>query len=238
MVYNGVLMIEEEAHLAKTFSNAMGRVYLWMSGGLAVTAIVAMLVAASEGLAAAIFGNWFTAVGLFVAQMALVTAIATRIDKLAPDTALRLFFVYSGLMGVTLSVVFLTYHLGAIWMAFGATSATFAAMAMVGLTTKKDLASWGPALLAALFGLIIASVSNWFLKSGFLEWVVSFAGVLIFMGLTVHDSQAIKTMTAKALAEGDTQTAARVGVLGALNLYLNFLNIFLYLLSFMGRNED
>lgn len=237
MVYDNAIIIRERVRLAQTFNTAMTRVYLWMAGGLAVTALVAMLVAQSENLAAAVFGTPFLVWGVVLAQLGLVMVISGRIHKLAPATARRLFFVYSGTVGITLSGVFLTYQLGAIWQAFGATAATFGAMSAVGLTTKKDLTAWGSVLLAALFGLIIASVSNWFLRSGTLEWIVSLAGILVFMGLTAHDSQAIKAMTAQALDEGDGQIVERVGVLGALTLYLNFLNIFLYLLNFFGRDE-
>jgi FtsH-binding integral membrane protein len=175
---------------------------------------------------------------MVLAQLGLVVVISGRINRLAPATARRLFFLYSGTVGITLSAVFLTYQLGTIWLAFSTTAATFGAMSLVGLTTRKDLSGWGSVLLAALFGMIIASVSNWFLQSSALEWIVSFTGLLVFMGLTAHDSQTIKAMTAKALAEGDVQTAERVGILGALTLYLNFLNIFLYLLNFLGRDES
>ena len=237
MAHNGVLTIQEEGLLEKAFNDAMARVYLWMAGGLLLTAIVAMLMAQSESISAAVFGRWYIYIGLFVAQVILVVTISGGIDKLAPATALALFFLYSGLMGITLSVVFLVHDLGTIGLAFCGTCATFTAMSIVGLTTKKDLTGWGHILLASLFGLIITSVANWFLQSSVLVWVVSLAGVLIFIGLTVYDSKNIKTMTSEALTDGDALAVNRIGVLGALTIYLDFVNMFLFILSFLGEGE-
>jgi hypothetical protein len=236
-----------EARLANTLAEAMARVYLWMAAGLGVTAVVAILVAQSDGIVAAVFGRWYVDLGLIVAQLALVVAISGNIWRLAPGTALSLFFLYSALMGLTLSVVFLVFDLGTIGRAFGVTAVPFTAMAIIGLTTKKDLTGVGPLLLASLFGLIVAGSVNFFFQSGVLEWIVSFAGVVVFMGLTAHDSQAIKAMTAEALADGDEQVVGftpsdlhsyvvgRVGVLGALNLYLDFLNLLLFILRILGE---
>ena len=237
MAQNGVLTIQDERLLEKTFSDAMARVYLWMAGGLLVTAVVAMLVAQSESITAAVFGRWYIYIGLFVAQVILVVTISGGINKLAPATALGLFFLYSGLMGLTLSVVLLVHDLGTIGQALGGTCATFTAMSIVGLTTKKDLTGWGPILLASLFGLIIASLANWFFQSSVLAWVVSLAGVLIFMGLTVYDSKEIKTMTSEALGDGDALAVKSIGVLGALTLYLDFVNMFLFILSLLGEGD-
>ncbi|MBI4312515.1 MAG: Bax inhibitor-1/YccA family protein [Chloroflexi bacterium] len=223
--------------LARTFHDAMARVYLWMAAGLGVTAIVSMFVAQSEGIAEAVFGSPWTMWGLFGAQLVLVLTISGRIDRLAPGVALGLFFLYSGLVGVTLSTVFLNFSLGAVATAFVAASATFGAMAIVGLTTRKDLTRSGPLLMMALLGLIVAMVVNGFLHSSTLEWIVSLAGVAAFMGLTAHDSQAIKGMTGAALAEGNEAVVSRVGVLGALNLYLDLLNMFLFVLNLLGGDD-
>jgi len=129
------------------------------------------------------------------------------------------------------------YELGTIGLAFGATASVFAGLSIVGLTTKKDLTRLGPILFAALFGLIAASIANWFLQSSLLDWVVSFAGVIIFMGLTVYDSKKIKEMTSEALIQGDTLVVRRIGIMGALKLYLDFLNMFLFLLRFVGGRK-
>ncbi|MBI4202528.1 MAG: Bax inhibitor-1/YccA family protein [Chloroflexi bacterium] len=238
MSYKGDLVVREEALLATTFSAAMARVYQWMAAGLGVTAVAAMLVAQSEGIVAAVFGSPWTMMGLFGAQMVLVMTISGRIHSLAPATALGLFFLYSALMGVSLSTVFLVFDLGTIGVAFVATASTFGAMTIVGLTTKKDLTGAGPLFMMALIGLIVAIVANTFLQSSALGWLVSLVGVAVFMGLTAHDAQAIKTMTAQTLAEGDEMVAARVGVLGALSLYLDFLNLFLQILNLLGDGAD
>lgn len=220
--------------LANTFIDAMARVYLWMTGGLLITAVVAAGVAGSDELIFTLTSNPILFWGIILGQFGLVLGISALINKIAPMTALALFFLYSGLMGVMLSVILLNYDLGTIGIAFGVTSGTFAGLSIVGLTTKKDLTRLGPLLMAALFGLIIASVANWFMQSGALEWLISYAGVLIFMGLTLYQTKKIKTMTFEALANGDAQAVNRIGVMGALQLYLSFINLFLFILRIVG----
>ena len=229
--------VPSQAEINSAFTAAMGRVYLWMTGGLALTAVVAMSIAANPALQERVFGNGWTVIGLIVGQLGLVWLISGAIDKLAPAAALGLFFLYSALVGFTLSIIFGFYSLGSIGLAFGATASVFTGLSIVGLTTKKDLTKWGPMLMAALFGLIVASIANWFLQSTVLEWVVSFVGVLIFMGLTVYDSKKIKEMTAEALVQGDTLVVRRIGILGALHLYLDFLNMFLFILRIVGNDD-
>ena len=220
--------------LANTFIDAMARVYLWMTGGLLITAVVAAGVASSDELIFTLTSNPILFWGIILGQFGLVLGISALINKIAPMTALALFFLYSGLMGVMLSVILLNYDLGTVGIAFGVTSGTFAGLSIVGLTTKKDLTRLGPLLMAALFGLIIASVANWFMQSGALEWLISYAGVLIFMGLTLYQTKKIKTMTFEALANGDAQAVNRIGVMGALQLYLSFINLFLFILRIVG----
>ena len=212
----------------------MARVYLWMTGGLLITAVVAAGVAGSDELIFTLTSNPILFWGIILGQFGLVLGISALINKIAPMTALALFFLYSGLMGVMLSVILLNYDLGTVGIAFGVTSGTFAGLSIVGLTTKKDLTRLGPLLMAALFGLIIASVANWFMQSGALEWLISYAGVLIFMGLTLYQTKKIKTMTFEALANGDAQAVNRIGVMGALQLYLSFINLFLFILRIVG----
>jgi FtsH-binding integral membrane protein len=223
-----------QAAINSAFTDAMGRVYLWMTGGLLLTTVVAVVVAMNLGIHQAIFSNSLTFFVLIGAQLGLVLIISFAINKLAPTTALGLFFLYSGLTGLTLSTIFLAYDLGIIGFAFGAAASLFAGLSLVGLTTKKDLTRLGPILFASLLGLIVASVANWFLQSSALEWVVSFAGVIIFAGLTVYDSKQIKEMTAGAVLQGDALVVQRVGIIGALKLYLDFLNMFLFILRIMG----
>ena len=220
--------------LANTFIDAMARVYLWMTGGLLITAVVAAGVASSDELIFTLTSNPILFWGIILGQFGLVLGISALINKIAPMTALALFFLYSGLMGVMLSVILLNYDLGTVGIAFGVTSGTFAGLSIVGLTTKKDLTRLGPLLMAALFGLIIASVANWFMQSGALEWLISYAGVLIFMGLTLYQTKKSKTMTFEALANGDAQAVNRIGVMGALQLYLSFINLFRFILRIVG----
>ena len=220
--------------LANTFIDAMARVYLWMTGGLLITAVAAAGVASSDELIFTLTSNPILFWGIILGQFGLVLGISALINKIAPMTALALFFLYSGLMGVMLSVILLNYDLGTVGIAFGVTSGTFAGLSIVGLTTKKDLTRLGPLLMAALFGLIIASVANCFIQSGALEWLISYAGVLIFMGLTLYHTKKIKTMTFEALANGDAQAVNRIGVMGALQLYLSFINLFLFILRIVG----
>ena len=164
------------------------------------------------------FSNGLIVFGLIGAQIGLVLLISVTINKLSPATALGLFFLFAGMMGMTLSVIFVVYDLGTIGLAFAATASIFAGLSIAGLTTKRDLTSLGPILFASLFGLILASFANVFFQSTALEWLVSFAGVIIFMGLTVYDSKKIKEMTSEAVMQGDTLAVSRIGAIGALKL--------------------
>jgi len=220
--------------LVSTFIDSMARVYMWMTGGLLITAIVATGVASSDAFMIALANNPMLFWGIIIGQFGLVMGISAMINKISPMTALGLFFVYAALMGVMLSVIMISYDLGTVGIAFGVTSGTFAGLSIVGLTTKKDLTKMGPMLMAALFGLIIASVANWFMQSAAMEWIISYAGVLIFMGLMLYQTKMIKTMTFEALQSGDPQAVSRIGVMGALGLYLSFINLFLFILRIVG----
>ena len=222
------------AALTNTFIDVMGRVYLWMAAGLGVTAVTATVVAQSEGISSLVGDNLIVFFGLFAAQLGLVIVISRAIHSIAPGIGLGLFFLYSALMGVSLSVLLLVYDLGTLTVAFGSAAALFVAMATLGLTTKKDLTSMGALLFLGLIGLIITSVANAFIGSSPLEYIISFAAIGIFMGLTAYDSQRIKTMPLEALTAGETQTVSRIGVMGALSLYLDFINIALSILTILG----
>ena len=221
----------------RVINEVMARVYLTMGEGLLITAIVAMFVALSESVVGWLYGSPFVYMGLFLVQIFLVMGISAGIDSMSPALARSMFYVYSALMGLTLSVVFLVHDLGTVGLAFGVAAATFTAMSVVGLTTKKDLTSAGPLLLAGLFGLIIASIANAFLQSDAMGWLVSIVGVGIFMGLTAYDSQKIKEAATEVLDDPDGQAAGRIRVVGALMLYLDIINIFLFILSLMGEDE-
>lgn len=225
-----------DSALQETFAAAMARVYLWMFLGLLIT-VGASLVTLFTPLFNLVFSSIFIPIGLFVVEIILVVTISRAINRLSPATALALFFAYAAINGLTLSAIFVIYSLGTIFLAFGTCAILFGLMSVVGFTTKQDLTSWGRLLIFGLIGLIIASIVNLFLGNGVLDLILSYLGVAIFLGLTAYDTQMIKRMTADGLAQGDTLVVNRVGVIGALRLYLDFINLFLYLLRIFGRRR-
>ena len=209
------------------------RAFVWMTLGLAITGLTALFVADSN-LIEVLFSSgsfWM----LVIAELAVVWFLSSRIMKLSMPVATAAFAVYSLLNGVTLSPIFLVYTGESITSTFFITAATFGTMAVFGYTTKRDLSSWGSYLMMGLIGLIIASVVNIFLGSSLLMWAVSYLGVLIFVGLTAYDTQRIKEMIAQSV--GDEEQTKKVALLGALNLYLDFINLFIYLLRLFGRRD-
>ncbi|MEZ4513001.1 MAG: Bax inhibitor-1/YccA family protein [Chloroflexota bacterium] len=226
------------AQVSAIFTAAMQRVYLWMALGLVLTAGVAFYVSSSFTLLSLIFSSQWVFLGLVLVELGLVTGITRAINRLSPAAAVGLFFLYAAINGVTLSAIFLVYDLGSVALTFGTTAVVFGVMSFVGWTTKQDLSKWGGILFMALIGLIVASIANYFLASTVLDGVITYAGVLIFLGLTVYDTNRIKLMAAAAAYEGVGETAvSRIGVLGALRLYLDFINLFLFLLRLLGRRR-
>lgn len=212
-------------------AEVMNKVFMWMTLGLALTGSIAMYIASNEVIINSLVGGPMFV--LFLVQLGLVFWLSARVMKMDPVTAILVFLGYSALMGLTLAPIFLIYTSASIGMTFIVTSGTFGVMATVGMVTKRDLTKMGSLLFMALIGLIIASVVNMFLGSGLMDLVISVAGVLIFVGLTAYDAQKIKEMSFQVQhADGDVQT--RVAILGALTLYLDFINLFLFLLRFLG----
>lgn len=232
----GINWREQQLEVSRAFPVLMQKVYLWMSLALVITGFTAYFVATSQTLLTMIFGNSLVMWGLIIAEFALVFTISGAINKLSLTTATLLFTLYSVLNGATLSVIFLAYTLSSIASVFFITSATFGAMALYGYFTKKDLSSWGRILFMALIGIIIATVVNIFLKSGALNLIVSYVGVLVFVGLTAYDSQKIKEMLLQAPDAGEGMQ--KIALLGALSLYLDFINLFIYLLRIFGSSRD
>ncbi|WP_455520131.1 Bax inhibitor-1/YccA family protein [Porphyromonas sp.] len=210
------------------------RAFVWMTLGLAITGLTALFVADSN-LIEVIFSSASSFWILVIAEVALVWYLSSRIMKLSMPVATAAFAVYSLLNGVTLSPIFLVYTGESITSTFFITAATFGTMAVFGYTTKRDLSSWGSYLMMALIGLIIASVVNIFLGSSLLMWAVSYLGVLLFVGLTAYDTQQLKAMIAASI--GDEEQTKKVALLGALNLYLDFINLFIYLLRILGKRR-
>ena len=231
----GTMTRERELSMSAAFPILMRKVYVWMTLALVITGATAYGVATSPGLMMTIATNQLLFWGLIIAEFGLVIAISAAINKLSLTTATLLFILYSVINGATLSFIFAVYTMSSIASVFFITAGTFAVMAVVGYTTKKDLASMGKILLMALIGIIIATVVNIFLKSTGLEMIVSYLGVLIFVGLTAYDSQKIKQMLQTAPDAGEG--AQKLALLGALSLYLDFVNLFIYLLRIFGRRE-
>jgi len=208
--------------------SAMREIYWWMTAGLAITGIVAMSVARSKAALQLIFGTPLFLV-LIVAEFALVFGIGWGIKKISAGTATALFMLYSAVTGATLASVFLRYTATDIGTAFFITGGTFGAMAVWGTVTKRDLTGLGHFAMMGLFGLIIAMIVNFFLHSAMLYWLVSFAGVLVFTLLTAYDVQRLR-----ALAASGAIPEKKLAIFGALNLYLDFINLFIFLLSILG----
>ena len=212
------------------------RVYNWMLVGLALTGGVAWFTANSPTVTKMIFGNPILFFVLIGAELIMVFTLAARINRLKASTASTLFVIYSLLNGLTMSFIFMAYTKTSVASAFFVTAGTFGVMSFYGYTTKKSLASWGSFLFMGLIGIIIASVVNIFLKSPMMYWVVTYAGVLIFVGLTAYDTQRLKTMAAGGFDGAETESKA--AVMGALSLYLDFINLFLMLLRIFGGSRD
>jgi len=223
--------------LQETFTAAMQRVYLWMAFGLALTTGVALFVSTSEAALNFIFGNTFVFFGLIIGEFVLVIAVTAAVAKLSPGAALALFFGYAALNGATLAIVFLVYTGSSIVLTFGVTAALFGFMSVLGFTTKQDLTKWGPILFIGLIGFLIGTVANIFIANGALQWILTYLGIGIFLGLTVYDTQRIKVMTMGAITQNEATAVSKIGILGALRLYLDFINLFLLLLRIFGRRR-
>jgi uncharacterized protein len=206
-------------------------VYAWMCAGLALTAVVAWWVSTREDIMQQVFRGPVL-IGLIIAQLALVWTISAAVNKLSAAVATALFMLYSALTGLTLSAIVVIYTPSSIFGAFAATAGTFGAMSVYGMVTKRDLTRLGSLLFMALIGLIIASVVNMFWANSTMYWIITYAGVLIFVGLTAYDTQRLK-MIAVETAHNPAM-AARYAVNGALMLYLDFINLFLMLLRILG----
>ena len=209
----------------------MKRVYVRMFIGLLISAFCALGVASSATAMHAIFGIKIIFWGLFIAMLAMAWILPARLEKMSTSTCLLLFCVFSAIMGVWLAPIFIAYKLGTIVYTFFITAGTFGAMSVYGYFTKSDLSKMGAYLMMALIGLIIASVVNIFWANSTMEWIISIVGVLIFTGLTAWDTQQVKRL---ATANIEPQLADKLATIGALNLYLDFINLFLFLLRIFG----
>lgn len=228
---------EKEGSFSMAFPALMRKVYVWMMLALLITGVTAYGVAASPSLVSTIYSSKAVVIGLFVAEIALVMWITARLDKLSLQTATLLFILYSVLNGVVLSSVFLVFQLGTIAKVFFITAGTFGATAAYGYFTHRDLTRLGSLLMMLLIGIIIATVVNVFLiKSTMFDLVISYIGVAVFVGLTAWDTQSIKRMLAMQTDMGEG--AQKIALIGALSLYLDFINLFLYILRIFARSDN
>lgn len=214
----------------------MNRVYGWMALALVVSALSAVFTAGSPAMLRFVFGSRFVFFGLIIAELGLVWYLSSRIMTLKFSTAAALMGLYSVLNGVVLSSVLLVYAEATVQAAFLATGVTFAVMSAIGYFTKTDLTRMGSILLMALIGVIVATVVNLFLRSDGLTTVITYVGLLIFIGLTAYDTQKIKQTLAVQEEYGMHVDVRKIALMGALNLYLDFINMFLYILRLMDRD--
>lgn len=227
-----VLTPEEASGIQTRF---ITQVYGWMTGALAITGGVAMVVGASPALQQLVFGNRLVFWGLLLLELFIVGYIGARLMNMSANQAIGAFAAYSVINGLTLGIIFMVYTADSIASTFFVTAGTFAIMSLYGYFTRTDLTRWGNLLLMALLGVILASVVNLFLQNSMLHWITSLLGVFIFVGLTAYDTQKLKELAFIGLE--DEQTDRKVAVYGALSLYLDFVNLFLFLLRFFGRRK-
>ena len=213
-------------------------VYNWMCIGLALTGFVAYYVSNNETILKLVFGNSFIFFALIIGELALVFSLISRVDKMSSSTATGLFVGYSALNGVTLSFIFLAYTRTSIVSTFFICAATFLACSIYGWTTKKDLTSMGGFLTMGLIGIIIATMVNIFIRSSAMSMIISYIGVIVFVGLTAYDTQKIKNMALTQPAGLDGSVIRKGAIMGALSLYLDFINLFLMLLRIFGMGRD
>ena len=218
----------------KVISAFFSKVYGWMAFALLLSGLAAWLTGHNVAIQQTLFTG-YTPMVLFGIELALVFGIGAAINKLSASMCTLLFVIYSVVNGLTLGVIFLAYTESSIMSTFLVTAITFGVMSVYGFTTKSDLTSWGKILFFALIGLIVATLVNFFLKSSMFQFIISGIGVLVFVGLTAYDTQKLKAL---AFSANDEESLTKLAVYGALDLYLDFINLFLYLLRFFGNRRD
>ena len=212
-------------------------VYNWMAIGLGLTGFVAFYVSNSETLIRLIFGNQLIFFGLIIGELVLVFTISARVHKMQASTATSLFVLYAALNGATLSAIFLIYTRSSITSTFFICAATFISSSIYGMVTKRDLTSMGQFMFMGLIGIVIASVVNLFVRSSGMSLIVSYIGVIVFVGLTAYDTQKLRAMALSQPEGLDRGTVRKGAILGALTLYLDFINLFLMLLRILGNRD-
>ena len=213
-------------------------VYNWMAVGLGLTAFIAYYVSNSQAAIQFVFGNKMVFYGLIILELGFVFYLSARIQKIQASTATALFVIYAALNGVTMSFIFLAYTSSSIVSTFVVCSVTFLACSIYGMITKRDLTSMGGFLTMGLIGIIMASVVNMFVQSSGMAMLISYVGVLLFVGLNAYETQKLNTMAATLLDTASGAMVRKGAIMGALTLYLDFINLFLMLLRIMGGSRD
>jgi hypothetical protein len=211
------------------------RVYAWMTFGLICTAAAAWFTISVPSLLLAIVSSRFLFLGLILGEFALVVALSAAVNRLSPLAAGALFVGYAVLNGVTLSILVLLYTASSIALTFGVTACTFGIMTLFGYTTHRDLTKIGSLLFMGLVGLVLASLLNLFLRNPAIYWIITYVGILVFVGLIAYDTQKLKQMS--LTLDGEGQITQKASIIGALRLYLDFINLFLLLLRLLGRRK-
>ena len=226
------MTIQQVEQEQRTF---MTKVYSWMTLALVITAAVASFVAATPALAKVILGNQILFFGLLIGELALVAGLSVWVQRMSALMATLAFLGYSALNGLTLSIIFLVFTSESLALTFLVTAGMFAIMCVYGYVTKSDLSSFGNIAFMGLVGVILASIANWWIKSSALYWVVTYVGIAVFVGLTAYDTQKIKRMN--IIGNAGTEEDRKEAIMGALALYLDFINLFLLLLRIFGRRR-
>ena len=224
-----------DARVQQQTNTVLKRVYLRMFIGLLISAFCALGVASSQALVEFFIMNRFVYWGMFIVMIIMAWTIPARLDRMSTGSVLGCFILFAALMGTSLASIFLVYRIGAIFYTFFITAGTFGAMSVYGYFTKANLSKFGTYLIMALFGLIIACIVNIFWANSTFEWIISIVGILIFVGLTAWDTQQIKQLSQANL---DPALADKLATMGALNLYLDFINLFLFILRIFGGGRD
>lgn len=217
-----------------TDSNFLRRVFAWMFTGLVITGVVSALISSNESLMQEINTNGTLVIGVVIAQLALVLVLIFALPKISPALGVALFFLYAATVGVTFAMIFQLYTTESVYTTFGITAVMFGSLAAWGYFTDIDLTRLGPILIGALIGLILATIVNIFFASSTLYWITTYAGVIIFAGLTAYDMQKLKKISEQGVSGTDGQ---RLSIYGALSLYLDFINLFLFLLRIFGQQR-
>lgn len=229
-----ILDAHEQA-IRREQASFMNKVYSWMSLALVITAITAVFTASSRTMVELIFGNRLVFYGLIIGELILVVRLSAFASRLSAQAATATFLIYSALNGLTLAAIFLVYTASSIATTFFIAAGMFGIMSLYGYFTKRDLTTWGNLLFMALIGLILASIVNIFWANSTLYWITTYAGVLIFTGLVAYDTQKIKNMN--VLGNEGTDEDRKEAIIGALSLYLDFINLFIYLLRIFGSRK-